>query len=203
MHSHVLPIWRTIAAAYREWWRMLPVLRPLVVNAVLIVIAISALDALVPARWSMQDPSASIITLIEAALRALLLAPVVAAIHRFIIRDNITKAYALPLGDASFQRFFAWLFALELIGSFPLDFLGWMQAFNVSVGVSTVAFAAALVAAFVLMLRLAICRRRSPWARRALASRRRWPIPGATVCVSSQSSCSPWCHGLRSAASSA
>jgi hypothetical protein len=156
MHSHVLPIWRTIAATYREWWRMLPVLRPLVVNAVLIVIAISALDALVPARWSMQDPSASIITLIEAALRALLLAPVVAAIHRFIIRDNIAKAYALPLGDASFQRFFAWLLALELIGGFPLDFLGWMQAFNVSAGASTVAFAAALVAAFVLMLRLAI-----------------------------------------------
>ena len=156
MHSRSLPIWRTVAATYREWWRMLPVLRPLVVNAVLIVIAIAVLDALVPARWSMQDPSASIVTLIEAALRALLLAPVVAAIHRFIIRDAITKAYTLPLGDALFRRFFAWLFALELIGGFPLDFLGWMQAFNVSVGASTVAFAVALVAALVLILRLAI-----------------------------------------------
>jgi hypothetical protein len=155
-HSHVLPIWRTVVAAYREWWRMLPVLRPLVVNAALVVIAISAVDAVVPARWSMQEPSASIITLVEAAVRALLLAPVVAAIHRFIIRDVITKAYTLPLGDAQFGRFFAWLFAIELIGGFPLDFLGWMQAFNVSVGASTVAFLAALVAAFALMLRLAI-----------------------------------------------
>src|SRR5208337_1677202 len=103
-HSHVLPIWRTVAAAYREWWRMLPVLRPLVVNAVLIVIAISVLDALVPARWFAQELSASMITLVEAALHALLLAPVVAAIHRFIIRDNITKAYTLPLGDAQFRR---------------------------------------------------------------------------------------------------
>lgn len=135
---------------------MLPVLRPLVINAVLIVVAISALDALVPARWSVQDPSASIVTLVEAAVRALLLAPVVAAIHRFIIRDDITKAYTLPLGDVQFRRFFAWLFALELIGGFPLDFLGWMQAFNVSVGASTAAFVVALVAAFILMLRLAI-----------------------------------------------
>jgi hypothetical protein len=151
-----LPIWRTVAATYREWWRMLPVLRPLVINAVLIVVAISALDALVPARWSVQDPSASIVTLVEAAVRALLLAPVVAAIHRFIIRDAVTKAYTLPLGDTQFRRFFAWLFALELIGGFPLDFLGWMQAFNVSVGASTAAFVVALVAAFILMLRLAI-----------------------------------------------
>ena len=155
-HSRVLPIWRTIAATYREWWRMLPVLRPLVVDAVLLVIAISALDAFVPTRWSVQEPSASIITLVEAALRALLLAPVVAAIHRFIIRDNITKAYTLPLADAQFRRFFGWLFALELIGGFPLDFLGWMQAFDVSLGASTVAFAVALVAAFALMLRLVV-----------------------------------------------
>jgi hypothetical protein len=155
-HSHVLPIWRTVAAAYREWWRMLPVLRPLAVNAVLIVVAISALDALVPARWSLQEPSASIITLFEAAVRALLLAPVVAAIHRFIIRDDVTKAYALPLADAEFRRFFAWLFAIEVIGGLPLEFLGLLQAFNVSAGTTAAAFAVALVAAFVLMLRLAI-----------------------------------------------
>jgi hypothetical protein len=155
-HSHVLPIWRTVGAAYREWWRMLPVLRPLAVNAVLIVIAISALDALVPARWSLQEPSASIITLIEAAVRALLLAPVVAAIHRFIIRDAVTKAYTLPLADAQFRRFFAWLFALELIGGLPLEFLVLLQAFNVSPRATGVAFVVALVAALVLMLRLAI-----------------------------------------------
>ena len=155
-HSHSLPIWRTVVATYREWWRMLPVLRPLVVNAVLIVVAISALDALVPARWSGQEPSASIVTLIEAALRALLLAPVVAAIHRFIIRDNTTKAYTLPLGDPQFRRFFAWLFAIELIGGLPPEFLVLMQAFNGSVRATAAAFAVAVVAALALMLRLVI-----------------------------------------------
>jgi hypothetical protein len=39
-----LPIWTTLGAAYRKWWRTLPALRPLVINAILIVPAISVLD---------------------------------------------------------------------------------------------------------------------------------------------------------------
>ncbi len=155
-HPHALPIWPTLAAAYREWRRMLPVLRPLIVNAFLIVLAISALDEFIPAKLSEPELSGTIITLVEAALRALLLAPIVAAIHRFIVLDEITKAYALPLGEAEFRRFFAWLFVLELLGGLPIDFLGLMQALNVSVVASTVAFVVAVIAAFVLMLRLSI-----------------------------------------------
>ncbi|MGA7428977.1 MAG: hypothetical protein WBW35_00915 [Xanthobacteraceae bacterium] len=155
-HPHALPIWPTLAAAYREWRRMLPVLRPLVINAFLIVVAISALDEFIPAKLSEPELSGTIITLVEAALRALLLAPIVAAIHRFIILEEITKAYALPLGEAGFRRFFAWLFVIELLGGLPIDFLGLMQALNVSVIASTVAFVVAIIAAFVLMLRLSI-----------------------------------------------
>jgi hypothetical protein len=153
---HALPIWPTLAAAYREWWRLLPVLRPLVINAFLIVLAISALDEFIPAKLSEAELSGTIITLVEAALRALLLAPIVAAIHRFIILEEITKAYALPLGEAEFRRFFAWLFVIELLGGLPIDFLGLMQALNVSVVASAVAFVVAVIAAFVLMLRLSI-----------------------------------------------
>src|SRR5580658_5795325 len=91
-HPHALPIWPTLAAAYREWWRMLPVLRPLVINTFLIVLAMSALDEFIPAKLSEPELSGTIITLLEAALRALLLAPVVAAIHRFIILEEITKS---------------------------------------------------------------------------------------------------------------
>ena len=155
-HPHALPIWPTLAAAYREWWRMLPVLRPLVINAFLIVLAMSALDEFIPAKLSEPELSGTIITLLEAALRALLLAPVVAAIHRFIILEEITKAYALPLGEPEFRRFFAWLFVIELLGGLPIDFLGLMQALNISVVASTAAFVVAVIVAFVLMLRLSI-----------------------------------------------
>jgi hypothetical protein len=155
-HPHALPIWPTLAAAYREWRRMLPALRPLVINAFLIVVAISALDEFIPAKLSEPELSGTVITLVEAALRALLLAPIVAAIHRFIILEEITKAYALPLGKPEFRRFFAWLFIVELLGGLPIDFLGLMQALNVSVIASTAAFVVAVIVAFTLMLRLSI-----------------------------------------------
>jgi ABC-type spermidine/putrescine transport system permease subunit II len=49
-HQHKLPIWPMLGTSYREWRRMLPVLRPLVINAFLIVLAISVLDEFIPAR---------------------------------------------------------------------------------------------------------------------------------------------------------
>jgi hypothetical protein len=156
MHSPVLPILPTLAAAYREWWRTLAALRPLVINAFLIVLAISALDQFIPAKLSEAELSGTVITLLEAALHALLLAPIVAAIHRFIILEETTKAYALPLGEPEFRRFFGWLLVIELLGGLPLDFLGLMQALNISAVASTVAFVVAVIAALALMLRLSI-----------------------------------------------
>ena len=111
VYQHKLPIWPTLGASYREWRRMLPALRPLVINAFLIVLAISVLDQFIPARLADQEPFGTAITLVEAALRAFLPTPILIAIHRFIILDEITKTYAVPLGEPAFRRFFAWLFA--------------------------------------------------------------------------------------------
>jgi hypothetical protein len=53
-----LPIWATLGAAYREWRRMLPALRPLVINAFLIVLAISVLDEFIQPAWRSSSYSA-------------------------------------------------------------------------------------------------------------------------------------------------
>ena len=90
-YQRKLPIWSTLGAAYREWRRMLPALRPLVIDAFVIVLAISVLDEFIPARLPEQEPLGTAISLVEAALRAFLLAPILIAIHRFIILDEITK----------------------------------------------------------------------------------------------------------------
>jgi hypothetical protein len=155
-YQHKLPIWVTLVAAYREWWRMLPALRPLVINAFLIVLAISVLDEFIPARLEEQQLFGTAITLVESALRAFLLAPVLIAIHRFIILDEITKTYAVPLGEPAFRRFFAWLLAFEVLAGFPLDFLGALQALNVTLAASSAWFVAALAVAVALMVRLSI-----------------------------------------------
>jgi hypothetical protein len=156
VYQHKLPIWPTLGASYREWRRMLPALRPLVINAFLIVLAISVLDQFIPARLADQEPFGTAITLVEAAIRAFLLTPVLIAIHRFIILDEITKTYAVPLGEPAFRRFFAWLFAFEVLAGFPLDFLGVLQNFNVTLAAGTIGFVAALVVAVALMVRLSI-----------------------------------------------
>ena len=62
----------------------------------------------------------------------------------------------MPLGEPAFRRFFAWLFAFEVIAGFPLDFLGALQAFNVTLAASSAWFVAALVVAVALMVRLSI-----------------------------------------------
>ncbi|MFZ2082738.1 MAG: hypothetical protein WAV38_40005 [Xanthobacteraceae bacterium] len=156
VYQHKLPIWPTLSAAYREWRRMLPALRPLVINAFLIVLAISVLDQFVPARLADQEFFGTAITLAEAAVRAFLLTPILVAIHRFVILDEITKTYVVPLGEPSLRRFFAWLFTFEVLAGFPLDFLGAMQALNITFAASTAGFVAALVVTVALMVRLSI-----------------------------------------------
>jgi len=76
-------IWPTLGASYCEWRRMLPALRPLVINGFLIVLAISVLDQFIPARLADQELLGTAITLVEAAMRAFLLTPILIAIHRF------------------------------------------------------------------------------------------------------------------------
>ena len=118
-----LPIWSTLGAAYREWRRMLPALRPLVINAFLIVLAISVLDEFIPSRLAEQELFGTAITLFDAAIRAFLLAPVLIAIHRFIILDEVTKTYAVPLGEPAFRRFFAGCSRSKSLPGFRSTFL--------------------------------------------------------------------------------
>jgi len=155
-YQRKLPIWSTLGAAYREWRRMLPALRPLVIDAFLIVLAISVLDEFIPACLAEQEPLGTAISLVEAALRAFLLAPILIAIHRFIILDEITKTYAVPLGEPAFRKFFGWLFAFEILAGFPLDFLGALQGLNVTLAATAIWFVAALVLSVGLMVRLSI-----------------------------------------------
>jgi len=155
-YQHKLPIWLTLGAGYREWLRMLPALRRLVVNAFLIVLAISVLDQFIPASLEEQEPFGTAISLAEAAVRAFLLAPILIAIHRFIILDEITETYAVPIGEPAFRRFFGWLFAFEVLAGLPFDFLSALQGLNATLAATTGWFVGALVVTIAIMVRLSI-----------------------------------------------
>ena len=92
----------------------------------------------------------------EDALWALLLAPVVIAVHRFVIQDVVTPAYALPLGDPTYRLFFVWLLALKILDGLAFDLLGVMQALAWPLWASTLGLVMALIASIAVSSRLTL-----------------------------------------------
>jgi hypothetical protein len=151
-----LPILPTLVAAYRDWGRLLTAIRAIIFSAFLILLAISVAVDFVPRRLSEQQLSGTALGLVQDAVWALLLTPILISIHRFVILGEVTRAYTLPVGEPAFRAFFGWLFALRVLIGLPFDLLGLTLTLNWSMRASTIAFAAALIAAVALSLRLTI-----------------------------------------------
>jgi hypothetical protein len=151
-----LPIAPTVVAAYREWWRLLWPLRGLLRNAVIISIAISAVAEFVPQRLWDNALIGTAIGLIQDAVWALLFTPILVAIHRFVIRDEVTRVYTFAAGEPAFRLFLLWLFALKVLSGLPFDFLGLLQAFGLSLAATSLGLVAALIVAIAVALRLTI-----------------------------------------------
>jgi len=151
-----LPIVPTLASAYREWWRLLSPLRGLLLNAVIISIAIAATAEFVPQRLWDSAIIGEAAGLMQDAIWALLFTPILIAIHRFVIRDEVTRAYAFPVGEPPFRHFFLWLFALKVLTGLPFDFLGLLQSFDLSLAATSLGLAVALIVAVAVWLRLTI-----------------------------------------------
>jgi hypothetical protein len=151
-----LPVIATVVAAYREWWRACSALPALLLSAFIIFLAVATIDDLIPAQLSDQALLGEIISLAEQAIRSVLLAPIVIAIHRFVILDEQAQGYAFPAGEPAFWVFVGWLFGLDVLTGLPIDLLGAMQALNVQVWTSTFIFVVLQVAAIIIALRLSI-----------------------------------------------
>lgn len=151
-----LPIGRTLLVSYRDWRRFLLAQRAIVLCGFLIIVAIATVAAFEPPSLSEQILSGSILDVVEDAVWALLLTPVVIAVHRFVIQDVNTSGYRLPLGDPVYRLFFVWMFALKVVAELPFTLLGVMQLMAWPLLASTAGFVVALVAAIALALRLII-----------------------------------------------
>jgi hypothetical protein len=151
-----LPIMPTLAAVYRDWRRLLFPLRTITISALLIVLAISAVTELVPHRLWDRELSDAALGLAEDAVRALLLTPIVIAIHRFVVLGEVTPGYGLDVGEPAFWHFFAWLFALKVIAGLPYELLGLLQAHGYSLWATALVLAIALIIAIAVSLRLSV-----------------------------------------------
>ena len=128
MTHRPLPIMRTLTVAYRDWRHALVALRLLVLCTFLILVALDAIAELVPQSLWGQNLIGQALDLAADAIWAILLTPVVVAVHRYVIQDVVTPGYTLPLGDLVYQKVFVWLFALKVLSGLPFDLLGVMQA---------------------------------------------------------------------------
>lgn len=117
------PIVPTLAAAYRDFRRLLFPLRAIIISAFLIVLAISVVTGFVPDRLWDREISGTALGLVEDAIRALLLTPIVIAIHRFVILGEVTTGYGIDVGAPAFRLFFIWLFALKVLVGLPYELL--------------------------------------------------------------------------------
>ena len=131
-------------------------LRLLVAGALLILVALAAVEEFVPQGLWDQNLSGQALDIVDDAIWALLLTPIIIAIYRFVIQDGITSGYTLPLGDPVSQKVFVWLFALKVLSGLPFDLLGVMQMLGWPLWARTLGFVVTLVAAIGLSLRLAI-----------------------------------------------
>ena len=151
-----LPIVPTLMVAYRDSWRLLFSLRMIVISAFLILLAISVAAEFVPQRFWDQTLSGEALGLLQDAVWALLLTPIVIAIHRFVILGEVTPNYALDVGEPAFHLFFIWLFGLKVFSGLPYTLLGVLQALGFSPLATAIPFAVALVVVTAAWLRLTI-----------------------------------------------
>src|SRR5215510_10884451 len=143
-------------AAYRDSRRLLFPLRTIVISAFLILLAISVVAEFVPQRFWDQELSGEALGLLQAAVWALLLTPIVIAIHRFVILGEVTPNYSFDIGEPAFRLFFIWLFGLKVFSGLPFTLLGVLLALGFSPLATAIPFAVVLVVVTAAWLRLTI-----------------------------------------------
>src|ERR1700687_815439 len=108
MQASRLPTYRLVALSYGDVWRALRAMPLLFGCTVLIILTVQVAEQLLPRRpWSgpVFEPLASVV---ESIVQYFFLTPVMIAIHRFIIRGDVTRNYVITLFEPSFLLFFAW-----------------------------------------------------------------------------------------------
>lgn len=157
--SH-LPIWRLVTLSYIDVWRALRAMPVLFAFGAMIVLAVRIVAQAVPDRFQTGPLFGSISIIVQDAVQYFCLTPIMIAIHRFIIRGDVTRSYAVDLGDAAFLPFFAWIMAISIV--FSVVF-GATELLAVKLGASashamfvTAVLLAAYAAAVWLLLRLIV-----------------------------------------------
>lgn len=117
MQANHLPVWRLVALSYSDVWRSLRAMPLLFGCAVLIFLALHVGAQLLPARAWNGPVFGTFAGVLEDAVQYFCMTPVMIAIHRFIVRGDVTRSYTVDLADRAFLLFFAWTMAISVLFS--------------------------------------------------------------------------------------
>jgi len=151
-----LPMLRLVTLAYTDVWRAFRAMPILFGCAVLIMLAFRVAE-----EWlrPWNDRGLAVVALrniAENAAQYFCLTPIMIAIHRFIIRGDITRGYIVNLADPSFLPFFTWAMAISIAMTLVFTFYELLLTLGQTPLAAFVPFAAVLIAIIYCWLRLIV-----------------------------------------------
>ncbi len=155
MATTALPVLRGVTLAYDDVRRVLRAMRTLMVYALLIILAFKVLEGIVPLRM-MNGLLGHVLSFAIGAAQSFCLAPIMIAVHRFIILDEVTPAYGVDPSVPSFIAFFSWLVALSLLSDLVFSLQEFLTAIGFSVGTAVGPTLMVAIVVTIVSLRLTI-----------------------------------------------
>jgi hypothetical protein len=111
-----IPILSPVTTGYRDAFAAIRAMPALAGYAFLIMLAINLSEFFIPARAVESIIAGTLLSLTVSAVQNFLLTPIMIAVHRYVVLDEVTSKYALDPGQKTFRAFFAWLMALSALG---------------------------------------------------------------------------------------
>ncbi len=142
--------------AYTDVWRAAGAMRTLALYAVLIILAALVVEELIPPRLIDGFAIGTLLDFLIDCGRSFCLTPIIIAIHRFIILDDVTPSYALDPAEPGFMPFFGWLVALSLLTTLVFSVPELAIAVGGSVLVATGIEVVVLMAVLIVVMRLTV-----------------------------------------------
>jgi hypothetical protein len=117
-----LPILRPVSTGYRDAWKSMRMMPGMAGYALLIMLAINLVEYVVPVSVTSDVIGGNLLSVAVSAAQNFFLTPIMIAVHRFVILDEVTPRYVIEPGQRAFRAFFAWLLTLSIVGLLAFTF---------------------------------------------------------------------------------
>jgi hypothetical protein len=156
MATQPLPILRAVGAAYHDVWSTLLAMRTLVLCAVLITLAVKAAEDFMPMRAWSGPGLGNLLSFLLGVAQSFCLTPIMIAVHRFIILEEVTPGYIVDPGQPGFIPFFSWLVVLSIFSTLVFSVQEVLTAIGFSVKTAIGPTLMVLIVLTIVSLRLTI-----------------------------------------------